>query len=56
MIIKIGGMFNEEEWQLVVKFIDRMIRLTTPNKLLAFSSISPLTQSRMRTMQEECSS
>ncbi|CAD8200740.1 unnamed protein product [Paramecium pentaurelia] len=53
MTLKIGMMFNEEEWEQIIQFIDRMIRLTTPTKLSSFANQS-LTSSRMRNMIEDC--
>ncbi|CAD8122619.1 unnamed protein product [Paramecium sonneborni] len=53
MTMKIGMMFNEEEWEQIVQFIDRIIRLTTPTKLSSFANQS-LTSSRMKNMIEDC--
>lgn len=40
MINKIGNLFNEEEWDEIISCIDRMIKSTTPNKLVSFASTS----------------
>lgn len=49
MVIKIGHLFNEEEWDEIISCIDRMIKSTTPNKLVSFASPS-LSTSRMKNM------
>ncbi|CAD8196568.1 unnamed protein product [Paramecium octaurelia] len=53
MTLKIGLMFSEEEWEQIIQFIDRMIRLTMPTKLSSFANQS-LSSSRMRNMIEDC--
>ena len=30
----LGVKFSENDWEIILDFFDRMIRLTTPNKLL----------------------
>lgn len=49
MVIKIGDLFNEEEWDEIISCIDRMIKSTTPNKLVSYAS-SSLSTSRMKNM------
>lgn len=33
MVMKLGEIFNNEEWEIIIIFIDKIIRTSNPKKL-----------------------